>query len=152
MYTCTLVVRTSTCTCMHRFWTEPSVFRMTSTVAGGKPPLDVAPKPWAFLSSTQREKRDVVELNKTVHLVTNIKKGGMVHRLAETSRYLPRDRRRSRCGWRVGSAVSNVYFTQTKLWPPCKPALLCSRCFASGGTSATETVSIHTDENDAIEN
>ena len=127
------------------------MFRMTSTVAGGKPPLDVAPKPWTFLSSKQREKRDVVELNKTVHLVTNINKGGMVHRVADTSRYLPRDRRRSRCGWRVGSAVSNVYFTQTSVWPPCKPSLLCSRCFGSGGASVTETVTIQ-DENDAIEN
>ena len=125
---------------------------MTSTEAGGKPPLDVAPKPWAFLSSKQREKRDVVELKETVYLVTNINKGGMVHRVADTSRYLPRDRRRSRCGWRVGSAVSNVYFTQTSVWPPCKPALLCSRCFASGGALATETVTINTDESDGIEN
>ena len=123
-----------------------------STVAGGEPPLDVAPKPWAFLSNKQRENRDVVEPKTTVHLVTNINKGGMVHRVADTSRYLPRDRRRSRCGWRVGSAVSNVYFTQTSVWPPCKPAPLCSRCFASGGASATETVTINTDESDGIEN
>ena len=57
-----------------------------STVAGGEPPPDVAPKSWACLSSTQREKKDVVELGKTVHLVTNTKQGGLVHR---SSRELP---------------------------------------------------------------
>ena len=93
----------------------------------------------------------VSTLEAPVDLVINIKLGGLAHRLAKGSLSLPRDQKRSQCGWRVGSAVSSVYFTQTTVWPPCKPALLCSRCFASGGTSATETVTTHTDENDAIE-
>ena len=133
--------------CMRKISDQAPWVRM-SAVAGVKSPRDVVP--WVeFLSALC--KKDAIELEGKVHLVTNIKQGGLVHRLAEGTRHLPRERRRSRCGWRVGGAAANVRFTKTSTWPPCKSALLCSRCFASGGASATETVKINKDETDGIE-
>ena len=121
-----------------------------SDVAGVKSPCDAVFKPWVELLNTRR-KKGAIELEGAVHLVTNIKQGGLVHRLAEGTRHLPRERRRSRCGWRVGGAAANVRFTKTSFWPPpYKNSLLCSRCFCSGGTSPTKAVTT-ADEIDYIE-
>ena len=122
-------------------------------VAGVNSPHDVAKKPWADLWNTRQKKRDAVELSTTVHLVTNIKQGGLVHRLAKSSQHVPREQRRSHCGWRVGNAVAHVRFTKTTFWPPCQQSLLCSRCFCNGAVATTnpETVTA-ADEIDRIEN
>ena len=135
--------------CMRKISDQAPWVRMSAD-AGVKSPRDVVSKPWVEFLNALR-KKDAIELEGNVHLVTNIKQGGLVHRLAEGTRHLPRERRRSRCGWRVGGAAANVRFTKTSTWPPCKSALLCSRCFASGGASATETVKINMDLTDGIE-
>ena len=142
--------RTNLYTYMHAQISDQAPWVRMSADAGVKSPRDVVSKPWVEFLNALR-KKDAIELEGNVHLVTNIKQGGLVHRLAEGTRHLPRERRRSRCGWRVGGAAANVRFTKTSTWPPCKSALLCSRCFASGGASATETVKINMDLTDGIE-
>ena len=143
-------LRTNLYIYMHAQISDQAPWVRMSADAGVKSPRDVVSKPWVEFLNALR-KKDAIELEGNVHLVTNIKQGGLVHRLAEGTRHLPRERRRSRCGWRVGGAAANVRFTKTSTWPPCKSALLCSRCFASSGASATETVKINTDETDGIE-
>ena len=51
-----------------------------SADAGVKSPRDVISKPWVGLLNALR-KKDAIELEGNVHLVTNIKQGGLVHRL-----------------------------------------------------------------------
>ena len=54
----------------------------------------------------------------------------MAHRLSHASRLMPRDKRRSLCGWRAGGAASNVRFCSTEVWPPPGMAeRLCKKCF-----------------------
>ena len=120
-------------------------------IAGGKSPCDAVSKPWVEFLNTRR-KKDVIQLEGTVHLIINIKQGGLVHCVSEKTRNLSREQRRSHCGWRVGGAVANVRFTKTSFWPPaCKSNLLCSRCFASSGASPT-TEGVYTSEaSDRIE-
>ena len=121
-------------------------------IAGGVSLCDAVSKPWVEFLNTRR-KKDAIQLEGTVHLIINIKQGGLVHCVSEKTRNLSREQRRSHCGWRVGGAVANVRFTKTSLWPPpCKSSLLCSRCFPSGGTSATTKTVAAADESDHIEN
>lgn len=123
------------------------------SVTGEYSPRDVANRAMGILLNTRREKQHVFELGTTVHLVINMKQGGRVHGLTKTSRYLPWEQRRSQCGWRVGSAVANVRFTETSYWPPCKQSLLCSRCFCNGAVATTTAPEIvtTTDGSDRIE-
>ena len=80
----------------------------------------------------------VTTLGAPVELVVNIKVGGLVHRLAKkSSRSLPREKRKSQCGWKVGSPVANVRFLKTSRWPPCQT--LCSRCFPSAPKAKATT-------------
>ena len=71
-------------------------------------------------------------------LVVNAKEHGLIHRLSDTSRGAARDRRRTVCGWRAGSAASNAHFCNTSLWPPLGAATtrLCSKCFPSADAAA----------------
>ena len=130
---------------MHAQISDQAPWVRMSADAGVKSPRDVVSKPWVEFLNALR-KKDAIELEGNVHLVTNIKQGGLVHCVSERTRSLPREQRRSQCGWRVGGAVANVRFTKTSLWPPpCKSSLLCSRCFASSGASPT-TEGVYTSE------
>ena len=102
-------------------------------------------KLWVEFLDMQHKKRAAVDLGETVHLVINTKLGGLVHRLQKSSQHLPRDKRRSHCGWRLGNAVANVRFTKATRWAMCKPALLCSRCFCTTVTTEPVTSMDHSD-------
>ena len=80
-----------------------------------------------------RTEQEPIALVRRLSLIVNCKQDGMVHRLSEASRRLARDRRRTQCGWRAGSAVGNVRFCSTSVWPPpgTLTARLCSKCFPS---------------------
>ena len=58
--------------------------------------------------------------------VLNVRDGGRCHLVSEHAMALPKQKRRSICGWRFGSAVS---FTFTKT---SKCGSLCRRCFRKG--------------------
>ena len=58
--------------------------------------------------------------------VLNVKDGGRSHLVSEHAMALPKQKRRSICGWRFGSAVS---LTVTKA---SKYGSLCRRCFPKG--------------------
>ena len=58
--------------------------------------------------------------------VVNVRDGGRCHLVSEHAMALPKQKRRSVCGWRFGSAVS---FTFTKT---SKCGTLCRRCFPKG--------------------
>ena len=58
--------------------------------------------------------------------VMNVRDGGRCHRVSEHAMALPKQKRRSICGWRFGSAVS---FTITKT---SNFGSLCRRCFPKG--------------------
>ena len=71
-----------------------------------------------------------------------------VHRLSSASQFLPRDKRRSTCGWRAGGGISNARFCATYVWPPFGMSnRICNKCFPSKHpvASALET------DGDAIE-
>ena len=55
--------------------------------------------------------------------VVNVRDKGRCHRVPRDAMALPRQKRRSVCGWRFGSAVS-IAFIKTSKWGP-----LCRRCF-----------------------
>ena len=93
--------------------------------------------PIVMRGSFSLRKPDVVELSETVALVYNVSEKGMVHRLSRATENSDREKRRSRCGWRVGSATARVNFCFAKAWPPpCGPSRLCAKCFPGG--SATQ--------------
>ena len=96
---------------------------------GEKSPRGAEQKPWAELFRMRLKSDAAVPLGKPLHLVVNIKQNGMVHEIGRGWRSLPREKRRSRCGWRFGAAVANVRFSVTSRWPPCQEIILCSRCF-----------------------
>ena len=58
--------------------------------------------------------------------VMNVRDGGRCHRVSEHAMALPKQKRRSICGWRFGSAVS---LTVTKTF---KYGSLCRRCSPKG--------------------
>ena len=93
----------------------------------------------------------VIELDVSVHLITNLKEGGMVHRLHTASHDTSWERRRSRCGWRAGSAASHVKFWSTKRWPPCPRSRLCAKCFPCGIAERGEEGSSTVEGDDQIE-
>ena len=70
-----------------------------------------------------------------------------MHRLSRATRFTHRDKRRSVCGWRAGSAASKVRFCSTKVWPPPGMAgRICSKCFHS-----QPLADIEDDEHEPIE-
>ena len=56
----------------------------------------------------------------------NVRDGGRCHLVPEHAMALPKQKRRSICGWRFGSAVS-LTVTKTSNFGP-----LCRRCFPKG--------------------
>ena len=58
--------------------------------------------------------------------VVNVKDGGRCHLVPQFAMSLPKQKRRSVCGWRFGSAVS-LTITKTS-----KYGSLCRRCFPKG--------------------
>ena len=58
--------------------------------------------------------------------VVNVRDKGRCHRVPRDAMVLPKQKRRSACGWRFGSAVS-LAFTKTSKW-----GSLCRRCFPNG--------------------
>ena len=78
-----------------------------------------------------RETSETTTLSSMIHVVVNNKEEGHVHRLSEAMLNLPRDRRRTQCGWRAGAAGANARFSSTCVWPPlgCTKSRLCAKCF-----------------------
>ena len=58
--------------------------------------------------------------------VVNVKDGGRCHLVPQCAMSLPKQKRRSVCGWRFGSAVS-LTITKTSNY-----GSLCRRCFPKG--------------------
>ena len=58
--------------------------------------------------------------------VLNVRDGGRCHLVSEHAMALPKQKRRSICGWRFGSAVS-LTVTKTSTY-----GSLCRRCFPKG--------------------
>ena len=58
--------------------------------------------------------------------VVNVRDGGRCHLVSQAAMALPKQKRRSVCGWRFGSAVS-LTITKTSKW-----GSLCRRCFPNG--------------------
>lgn len=58
-------------------------------------------------------------------VAVNVKTVGKVHRLSMSSAALPREERRTICGWRAGGAVSKARFCKTG----ADAARLCRKCF-----------------------
>ena len=58
--------------------------------------------------------------------VLNVKDGGRCHLVPQTAMPIPKQKRRSICGWRFGSAVS-LTVTKTSNF-----GSLCRRCFPKG--------------------
>ena len=56
----------------------------------------------------------------------NVRDGGRCHLVPQDAMALPKQKRRSVCGWRFGSAVS-LTITKTSKW-----GSLCRRCFPKG--------------------
>ena len=87
-----------------------------------------------------RQVRESTHLPTTLHVAINIKEDGHVHRLSEETLKLPRERRRTHCGWRTGAVGANVYFSSTCVWPPpwvSTQTRLCSKCFPRTEPPAT---------------
>lgn len=85
-----------------------------------------------------RAQQQATSLPGLLELVVNNRENGLIHRLSEASRTAARAQRRTRCGWRAGSAAANVRFCSTCVWPPLGAAAahrLCSKCFPSAGAS-----------------
>ena len=78
-----------------------------------------------------RPQKETISLQGALPLAVNNKERGLMHQLSETSRTVPRDKRRTLCGWRAGSAAANARFCSTSVWPPVGVATdrLCSKCF-----------------------
>ena len=58
--------------------------------------------------------------------VVNVRDGGRCHLIPQGAMSLPKQKRRSLCGWRYGSAVS-LTITKTSTW-----GSVCKRCFPKG--------------------
>ena len=89
-----------------------------------------------FPLQLRESQQHVAELKSAVLLIVNLHQNGMVHRLSSASRFLPRDKKRSCCGWRGGRAVSHARFCATKVWPP--PGMvgrICIKCFPTKPTT-----------------
>ena len=56
----------------------------------------------------------------------NVRDGGRRHLVPQDAMALPKQKRRSVCGWRFGSAVA-LTITKTSKW-----GSLCRRCFPNG--------------------
>ena len=74
--------------------------------------------------------------------VLNVRDGGRCHLVPQHAMALPKQKRRSVCGWRFGSAVS-LTITKTSHFAP-----LCRRCFPKG---VIEMPAIPTDEIEQFE-
>lgn len=84
-----------------------------------------------FPARTSQEHAAVTTLQTPVLMIYNLREKGKVHRVANASRFVQRDKRRSVCGWRAGGAISSVRFCATKVWPPqgLMAMRICSKCF-----------------------
>ena len=82
-----------------------------------------------------RPQKETISLQGALPVAVNNKERGLMHQLSETSRTAPRDKRRTLCGWRAGSAAANARFCNTSVWPPLGIATdrLCSKCFPNAG-------------------
>ena len=58
--------------------------------------------------------------------VMNVRDGGRCHRVSEHAMALPKQKRRSICGWRFGSAASFATIKTSNF------GSLCRRCFPKG--------------------
>ena len=78
-----------------------------------------------------RPHKETISLQGALPLAVNNKERGLMHQLSETSRTAPRDKCRTLCGWRAGSAAANARFCNTSVWPPLGVATdrLRSKCF-----------------------
>ena len=84
-----------------------------------------------------RPQKETISLQGALPLAVNNKEHGLMHQLSETSRTAPRDKRRTLCGWRAGSAAANARFCNTSVWPPLGAPItrLCSKCFPIAGAT-----------------
>ena len=86
-----------------------------------------------------RETQESTPLPSMLQLAINVKEDGHVHALSEATLKLPRDRRRTRCGWRAGAVGANARFSSTRVWPPpgISKSRLCTKCFPTAEMGAT---------------
>ena len=69
-----------------------------------------------------------------MYFVLNVREGGRCHLVSQDAMALPKQKRRSLCGWRFGSAAS-LTITKTSKW-----GSVCRRCFPKGIVVAQEDV------------
>ena len=66
-----------------------------------------------------RGRQPTVVISGGLSLVINNKEQGHVHRLLEGTRNMPRDKRRTHCGWRAGSVLRNHLSNCDSMSPSC---------------------------------
>ena len=96
----------------------------------------------AQAAAQARERQGQTALPGMLPLAINNKEHGMIHRLSEATITLPREQRRSRCGWRAGAVTANARFANTSVWPlpGITSTRLCMKCFPHADAALSGTV------------